>query len=284
MISKSSMPILASILFTMLLVSSASLSSVRAHTFSQNESTLFLSLIDQIKSTLMPIKDDFSSNITLVNEQGQYARTLLTDNTTKRIKREKPKDQSELIRILDSLQNISSQNINSNLTNLNDLLTEAVTVRIEKDQLKNATVQALVVARDINKVLAEYTTAFKENNVSSNLNMNMNVKKDNMSSMNMGTNIGNKAVKNFAAYQRADALTGIATERFNTELNGKSNFTSAIAHVVKGLDQLKTSIQNKESIMTVMGIIHGKIQPNLQVAFDLQLAKVINAMPTSMSE
>ena len=234
----------------------------------------------------MPIKDDFSSNITLANEQGQYARTLLTDNTTKELKERNQRIESELIRILDSLQNISSQNINSNLTNLNDLLAEAVTVRIEKDQLKNATVQALVVARDINKVLAEYTTAFKENNVSSNLNMNMNmnVKKDNMSSMNMGTNIGNKAVKNFAAYQRADALTGIATERFNTELNGKSNFTSAIAHVVKGLDQLKTSIQNKESIMTVMGIIHGKIQPNLQVAFDLQLAKVINAMPTSMSE
>ena len=232
----------------------------------------------------MPIKDDFSSNITLANEQGQYARTLLTDNTTKELKERNQRIESELIRILDSLQNISSQNINSNLTNLNDLLAEAVTVRIEKDQLKNATVQALVVARDINKVLAEYTTAFKENNVSSNLNMNMNVKKDNMSSMNMGTNIGNKAVKNFPAYQRADALTGIATERFNTELNGKSNFTSAIAHVVKGLDQLKTSIQNKESIMTVMGIIHGKIQPNLQVAFDLQLAKVINAMPTSMSE
>ena len=198
MISKSSMPILASILFTMLLVSSASLSSVRAHTFSQNESTLFLSLIDQIKSTLMPIKDDFSSNITLANEQGQYARTLLTDNTTKELKERNQRIESELIRILDSLQNISSQNINSNLTNLNDLLAEAVTVRIEKDQLKNATVQALVVARDINKVLAEYTTAFKENNVSSNLNMNMNVKKDNMSSMNMGTNIGNKAVKNLS--------------------------------------------------------------------------------------
>ena len=122
MISKSSMPILASILFTMLLVSSASLSSVRAHTFSQNESTLFLSLIDQIKSTLMPIKDDFSSNITLANEQGQYARTLLTDNTTKELKERNQRIESELIRILDSLQNISSQNINSNLTNLNDLL------------------------------------------------------------------------------------------------------------------------------------------------------------------
>ena len=54
--------------------------------------------------------------------------------------------------------------------------------------------------------------------------------------------------------------------------------------MIKGLDKLKTSIQNKESPMTVMGIIHGQIQPNLQVAFDLQLAQVTNAMPTSMSE
>ena len=133
MVSKFSTLTLASILFAMLLVSSSSLSSVRAHTFSPNESASFLSLVDQIKSALLTIKEDVSSNITLTDDQGKYARNLLTDNMTKELKERNQRIATELIRMLDSLQNISSQNINTNLTNLNDLLAEAVTVRVEKD-------------------------------------------------------------------------------------------------------------------------------------------------------
>jgi hypothetical protein len=276
MVSKLSMLSLASTLFAILLISSSSLSSVRAHTFSPNESASFLSLVDQIKSTLLTIKDDASSNITLANDQGQYARKLLTDNMTQELKERNQRIGTELIRMLDSLQNISSENVNTNLTNLSDLLAEAITVRVEKDQLKNVTVQALAFADDINNILDEYTTALKGDNVSSvmNTNMNMNISKNNMSSMNMeASDAKQEAVKNIGAYQRARALTEIATDRFNAELKGKSNVTSAMDQVLKGLDQLNMSIQNKESLLTVTGIVHGQIQPNLQVAFDLKLAE-----------
>ena len=295
MVSKLSRLSLASTLFAMLLASSFSLSSVRAHTFSPNESASFLSLVDQIKSALLTIKDDASSNITLANDQGQYARKLLTDNMTTELKERNQRIGTELIRMLDSLQNISPQNINTNLTNLSDLLAEAVTVRVEKDQLKNMTVQALAFAEDINKILDEYTTALKGDNVSSvmnmdmnnmnmNTNMDMNMSKNNMSSMNMeASDAKQEAIKNIGAYQRASALTEIATERFNTELAGKSNVTSAMEQVLKGLDQLKMSIQNKESLLTVMGIVHGQIQPNLQVAFDLKLAEATDNGGGNMS-
>ena len=295
MVSKLSRLSLASTLFAMLLASSFSLSSVRAHTFSPNESASFLSLVDQIKSALLTIKDDASSNITLANDQGQYARKLLTDNMTTELKERNQRIGTELIRMLDSLQNISPQNINTNLTNLSDLLAEAVTVRVEKDQLKNVTVQALAVANDVNKILDEYTTALKVDNVSSvmnmdmnnmnmNTNMDMNMSKNNMSSMNMeASDAKQEAIKNIGAYQRASALTEIATERFNTELAGKSNVTSAMEQVLKGLDQLKMSIQNKESLLTVMGIVHGQIQPNLQVAFDLKLAEATDNGGGNMS-
>ena len=46
--------------------------------------------------------------------------------------------------------------------------------------------------------------------------------------------------------------------------------------VVKGLDQLKLSIKNMESPVTVLGTVHGEIQPNLQIAFNLQLAPRTN--------
>lgn len=55
--------------FILILLSSISISSIRAHTFSSNESASFLSRVDQIKSALVPIKEDVSSNITLAKEQ-----------------------------------------------------------------------------------------------------------------------------------------------------------------------------------------------------------------------
>ncbi|MDQ5868516.1 MAG: hypothetical protein M3530_02165, partial [Thermoproteota archaeon] len=138
-------------LLVMLLVASYPHSSLLAHTFSPIESASFLSLVDQIKSALLPIKQDISSNVTLAREQAQYARLLLTDSVLKELKERNQRIATELLRMLDSLQNISLHNVNDNLSNINDLLAEAVTVRIQKDQLNNVTVQALAFANDTNK-------------------------------------------------------------------------------------------------------------------------------------
>ena len=184
--------------------------------------------------------------------------------------------------MLNSIQNITVENVDNNLSKISDLLAEAVSVRIQNDQLKNVTVLALVFANDVNKISDEYTSAFKKDNTS--LNMDMNVTKDDMhsmkmdnNSMSMSTNATKKEiVTDVAAYQRAGALTDIAIERFNTELSGKSNSSSAMEQVVKGLDQLKVSIKNMESPVTVLGTVHGEIQPNLLIALNLQLAPSTN--------
>lgn len=263
--------------FILILLSSISISSIHAHTFSSNESTSFLSRVDLIKSALVPIKEDVSSNITLAKEQAQYAKSLITENVTKELKERNQRITTELISMLDSLQNISSKNLNADLSNLDDILAEAVTVRIERDQLRNTTIQALAFANDINKILDDYTVAVKGRN--DNLNASMDMSK--MSPMNMNKNSPmNKTgasnienIKNLSAYQRANALTDIATNRFNTELKGKSNVTSAMEEVAKGLEQLKLSIKDRASVVTVMGIVHGQIHPNLRIAFNLQLAQ-----------
>ncbi len=177
--------------------------------------------------------------------------------------------------MLNSIQNITVENVDDNLNNINDLLAEAVSVRIQNDQLKNVTVQALVIADDVNKILDEYTSAFKEGNTS--LNMDMHITKDDMHSMKMDNNsmsmstnaTKTEIVTDVAAYQRAGALTDIAIERFNTELRGKSN--------------VKVSIKNMESPVTVFGTVHGEIQPNLQIAFNLQLAPSTNHGNGNMS-
>ena len=160
MILKSRTQSLMAVFFALSLVLSVGPISVRAHTFSPNESASFLSLVDQIKSALSTIKSDVSTNLTLAKEQGQYARMLVTNDTTKELKERNERISTDLLQMLDSLQNITSQNVDANLTTLDDVLAEAVTVRIDKDHLNNATIQALAFANDINKILDEYTAAF----------------------------------------------------------------------------------------------------------------------------
>ena len=280
MISKARTQSLMASFFALSLVLSVGPISVRAHTFSPNESASFLSLVDQIKSALSPIESDVSTNLTLAKEQGQYARTLVTNDTTKELKERNERISTKLLRMLDSLQNITTQNVDTNLANLDDVLAEAVTVRIDQDHLENATIQALAFANDINKILDEYSTAFMKDgaaNVSdmnmSSMNMNQNHSMDNMKS----NSSSEQDIKNLAAYQRASTLISIATDRFNAELKEKSNATSTIDEVVKGLEQLKISVHSKSPTSSVMSIVHGEIHPNLQTAFNLQLAQSTNA-------
>jgi hypothetical protein len=193
MISKARTQRLMASFFALSLVLSVSPISVRAHTFSPNESASFLSLVDQIKSALSPIESDVSTNLTLAKEQGQYARMLVTNDTTKELKERNERLSTKLLRMLDSLQNITTQNVDTNLANLDDVLAEAVTVRIDQDHLENATIQALAFANDINKILDENTAAFMKYGANasdmnmSSMNMNQNHSMD-MSSMNMNQN------------------------------------------------------------------------------------------------
>ena len=280
MISKARTQSLMASFFALSLVLSVGPISVRAHTFSPNESASFLSLVDQIKSALSPIESDVSTNLTLAKEQGQYARMLVTNDTTKELKERNERLSTKLLRMLDSLQNITTQNVDTNLANLDDVLAEAVTVRIDQDHLENATIQALAFANDINKILDEYTAAFMKDGAAnasdmnmSSMNMNQNHSMDNMKS----NSSSEQDIKNLAAYQRASTLINIATDRFNAELKEKSNATSTIDEVVKGLEQLKISVQSKSPTSSVMSIVHGEIHPNLQTAFNLQLAQSTNA-------
>ena len=260
-----------------ILLFSYSFISILAHTFSPNESASFISLVDQIKSALVPILQHGPSNLTAINEQAQYATMLLSDDVLKELKERNERIGTDLPRMLDSLKNTSNQDLDGNVSELNDLLEEALTVRVERNQLTNATVQALALAEDVNKILDEYSIAFNKSTFPMNMNMNMNMNEVNTTDME---NMNNETVKDVYAYQRAVALTNLALERFDTELKAKSNFTSAMDQVSNGLDQLRLAIENKESPTKVMEIVHGQIQTNLQTEYNLELAPSVKQEST----
>lgn len=268
---------LGTALLTVSLISSYSPTLILGHIFSSNESVSFISLVDQIQAALFSISRYDSSNTTAIREQAQHARILVNDSVIKELKEKNQRIAAELPQVLDSLQNISTLELNSTIDKLKDLLSDAINVRIEKDQLKNTTIHALAIAEDVDKIFEEYNTAYNNSNVPMNMSMSMNP--NNMQTTKNITN--NETIKNMNAYLRAEALTDITINRFNTELKLESDSPS-MQEIQNGLEELKMSIQSKESPSKLTEVVHGQIHPNLQTAFDLELAKSSTNSNTSM--
>lgn len=253
-----------------LLIFSYSLVPIQAHIFTSSESASFISLVDQIKSALVAISGNNSSNIDAIKEQTGYAKALLNDSMVKEIREKNQRLATELPLALDSLQNMSEEELNSNITNLLDLLSETIIARVEKDQSENTTIQALAVAGDVDKIFSEYSSAYDKRvtGMDINMSMNMSMTPDNESSM--------EVPKDIQAYDRALAFGDITIDRFNAELKGKSENISSAQGALSGLEQLRNAMHNKEPPSNLLGIVHGQIHPNLQTAYGLELAKTIS--------
>ncbi|MDQ4015596.1 MAG: hypothetical protein M3136_07515 [Thermoproteota archaeon] len=146
-----------------------------AHTFSTSESAEFLSLVEQIRAeTALVTLNLQSNNVTLAQAHAQKAVTLPDNLTITEIRERNNRIADSLVAGLEQLeQNVTSlaaeqqepisqdriEIINQSVASLNDVLAEAVTVRVESDQHNNATMWASVLADLVNVVLSDYGNA-----------------------------------------------------------------------------------------------------------------------------
>jgi len=146
-----------------------------AHTFSTSESAEFLSLVDQIRAeTALVTLNLQSNNVTLAQAHAQKAATLPDNLTITEIRERNNRIADSLVSGLEQLeQNLTSlaaepqepipqdriEIMNQSVASLNDVLAEAVTVRVESDQQDNATMWASVLADLVNVVLSDYGNA-----------------------------------------------------------------------------------------------------------------------------
>ncbi len=227
----------------------------------------------------MAIGQNNSSDMDAPKEHGRYARMLLNDSILKEINEKNERLATELPRALDLLQNISEKSdLNNNITRVLDLLSETIDSRVEKAQLENTTIQALAVAGDVDKVFKEYSAAFNQTAPEmamnmSNMAMNMSMTRDNETNIEIPTIM--------EAYDRATVLVNVTIDRFEAELKGKSENVSSEENALSGLEHLREVIQNKERPTDLLGIVHGEIHPNLQIAFGLELAKAMSGQNNS---
>jgi hypothetical protein len=145
-----------------------------AHTFSENENALFLTLINKIKAETQLVAHDFSNNTEQAQDHANAAEELFSQrdpvvNTTwaTEITERNPRVTVDLLHSLNDLKatiaspssNSNSSSVQSKVTNIGNLLDEAVSVRISKDLLDTPKTQALVLANFGNEIYNNYGAA-----------------------------------------------------------------------------------------------------------------------------
>ncbi len=215
--------------------------------------------------------DDNSTFLTLVNKLMIENRLL---NHT--ISNENNSDNLNSIEYIKNIDNI-----------LEEILISEDTFTIDSDQFYNNTVVALVVANLADEVLRNYGHAF---GVPSNLMLSMNfsgltgtlTNPSNISDMNMGSShmahqqmTTNSTMIDNSSYHNALEISDRMIELYSTELKGSfSNIThinKAKSDLSDSLYDLEKDIELKESPYRIMQDVHGKVHPNLQIAFNLTL-------------
>ena len=181
------------------------------------------------------------------------------------------------------------------MTNIGNLLDEAISVRISKDVIENPKTQALVLANLGNEIYNNYGKALglPPSTIASMGGMNMSgmnaMGGSKGSSMNMNTssssgmsgmnsmsgtatmNQNNPQIKNITAYETAQSLATIAQQTFSKDLKpiAPVNTTSSTANIEKYVDQLKNAVNNKASFMNIMELVHVKLHPTMISAYNL---------------
>ncbi|MGI0044546.1 MAG: hypothetical protein ACRD47_12635, partial [Nitrososphaeraceae archaeon] len=222
------------------------------------------------------------TNMSLASDHANKALALMTDDVNKEIAERNQRLSDDLNTALASLKT-STESAHGNKTasdtdllvnDIDDILDEIVTARIDPDQLNNSTIQVLAVVELLDEVLKNYGDAFTVGYDMTNMSM---------MTMDGNNNTNNSSIHSISTlinttdYQTAQALAMKVQELFDNQImnsslsEGSETADQTINSVSAALGDLVTSIDGKASPMDIMMIVHTRIHPNLMTAFGLQL-------------
>jgi hypothetical protein len=278
-------------------------SPVSAHNFSTNESAAFLAMTDALKAEVQLVQQNLvNNNMSLASDHSNKALVLITDDVNKEIAERNQRLSDDLNTDLASLMASTESAFGNNATSdtdilvedINGILDEIVSARIDPDQLNNSTTHALRMVELVDKLLTNYGDAYAIGFDMTNMSMMMGSGSDGMtpmsatdtsmdnqsnSNMSMGggmsvnnTSTSDATLVNTTDYQSAQALATKVQELFDSQImNSPKSSGTAIDNIRSTLQELVTSINSKASSMDVMTIVHTKLHPNLITAFNLKL-------------
>ena len=245
--------------------------SASAHTFSGDESASFLALVKQLEAQLNLVQSNIPSNITLAQQHANQISDLLNATVKEEIAEESERVANELTSsITDLQQTITStktpddEGIREKVNNIDAILQETVSIRIEEEQLNNSTINGLTIYRILGETVEHYRSAFE---------MKGQLENNNNTTSSVSSN-NNTFMINLTEYQTAQAFAQKALDTFNeTKENPATNSLqepAAITELDDSLGQFKNAIDNKDSYDTVFRIAEYQVVPNLQTVFNLK--------------
>lgn len=178
---------------------------------------------------------------------------------------------------------------------IQDLLDEIAisedSFKVDSDQFYNNTIMATVVANLADEVLRSYGSA---HGVPSNIMLSMNFERvinhsvHNVNQPAVQENSLTKSADSLASnsidyssmkvadHNKAKALSERMIEIYQKELEGSKSITGGKIHLTNlgtSLLELNNAVGNITSPFQIMEIVHTKIHPNLQLAFNLTLKR-----------
>jgi len=248
-----------------------------AHTFGGNESAAFLAKVQGLKVEAHLIQSDLS-NQTLVAWHSDKIGEFWNTNDTKEMTERNQRLGTDIPALISNITtaanstNPDATKVGQLITSLDNDLAEATSVRIEKTELENATVNGLAVADILDETMEDYgiATGAEEEN-SSNVTDSNTTSQDNMSNVSEGAGSNETAtIVNFAAYQTSQGLAAAAQDMYNNlKPKAMSNSSSEIAALDAAFASLRKAIDDKMSNDAIQAIVEGSIHPNLS-AFGLK--------------
>ena len=242
-----------------------------AHTFGGNESAAFLAKVQELKVEAYLIQSDLS-NQTLVGWHSDKIGEFWNTNDTKEMTERNQRLGTDIPALISNITTAANSTnpdaikVGQLITSLDNDLAEATSVRIEKTELENATVNALAVADILDETMEDYgiATGAEEEN-SNNVTGSNTTSQDNMSNMSEGAGSNETAtIVNFAAYQTAQGLAAAAQDMYNNlKPKAMPNSSSEIAALDAAFANLRKAIDDKMSNDAIQAIVEGSIHPNL---------------------
>ena len=160
-----------------------------AHTFGGNESAAFLAKVQELKVEAYLIQSDLS-NQTLVGWHSDKIGEFWNTNDTKEMTERNQRLGTDIPALISNITTVANSTnpdatkVGQLITSLDNDLAEATTVRIEKTELENATVNGLAVANILDETMEDYgiATGAEEEN-SSNVTGSNTTSQENISNV-----------------------------------------------------------------------------------------------------
>jgi len=284
--------LLTSFAITCGIIGSLSFENSFAHNFSPDESAEFLTTVYKIKvESAIVANSSANNNQSSAISHAQYALNTYDSHTNNELSEKNERIATELNNTLNQLRDqvetssiTDKSQINQIVETINAILEEAISVRIDDDQLNNSTIQALVFADIVNTALQSYGIAFDIGIDLTNMsNMNTTTSSTGNNTIDNGHNNHEELQKtseqmsivNFSSYESALSFADYALKKFNSDIKtsipeNNTKTQNYLQQLENGLLEFNTAIKNHENPMKVMKIVHTKIHPNLQTLFTLK--------------